>query len=114
MDFHMIVLRKSFYIRWSVGRFPRVHEVNSSRDPSLTAITSNPIVTKRVFPQLRTNKKNCSCLKPTHAHFISICIPLSASISFAFDFRCDFFTSILYPHLLQITLAISLFGFVSY
>ena len=34
MDFHMIVLRKSFYIHWSVGRSPRVHEVNSGRDPS--------------------------------------------------------------------------------
>ena len=30
----MIVLRKSFYIRWSVGRSPRVHEVNPGRDSS--------------------------------------------------------------------------------
>ena len=29
-----MVLRKSFYIRWSVGRSPRVHEVNPGRDPS--------------------------------------------------------------------------------
>ena len=29
-----MVLRKSFYIRWSAGRSPRVHEVNPSRDPS--------------------------------------------------------------------------------
>ena len=35
MDFHMIVLRKSFYIRWSAGRSPRVHEVNLGRDPSI-------------------------------------------------------------------------------
>ena len=34
MDFHMIVLRKSFYIRWSVGRSPRVHDVNPGQDPS--------------------------------------------------------------------------------
>ena len=34
MDFHMIVLRKSFYIRWSAGWSPRVHEVNPGRDPS--------------------------------------------------------------------------------
>ena len=27
-------LRKSFYIRWSAGRSPRVHEVNPGRDPS--------------------------------------------------------------------------------
>ena len=34
MDFHMIVLRKSFDIRWSARRSPRVHEVNPDRDPS--------------------------------------------------------------------------------
>ena len=34
MDFHMIVLRKRFYIRWSAGRSPRVHEVNPGRDLS--------------------------------------------------------------------------------
>ena len=27
-------MRKSFYIRWSAGRSPRVHEVNPGRDPS--------------------------------------------------------------------------------
>ena len=30
-----MVLRKSFYIRWSAGRSPRVHEVNPGWDPSL-------------------------------------------------------------------------------
>ena len=29
-----MVLRKSFYIRWSAGRSPQVHEVNPGRDPS--------------------------------------------------------------------------------
>ena len=29
-----MVLRKSFYIRWSAGRSPRVHEVNPGGDPS--------------------------------------------------------------------------------
>ena len=29
-----MALRKSFYIRWSAGRSPRVHEVNPGRDPS--------------------------------------------------------------------------------
>ena len=29
-----MVLRKNFYIRWSAGRSPRVHEVNPGRDPS--------------------------------------------------------------------------------
>ena len=30
-----MVLRKSFYIHWSAGRSPRVHEVNPGRDPSV-------------------------------------------------------------------------------
>ena len=30
----MTVLRKSFYIHWSAGRSPRVHEVNPGLDPS--------------------------------------------------------------------------------
>ena len=30
-----MILRKSFYIRWSAGRSPRVHEVNPGRDPSV-------------------------------------------------------------------------------
>ena len=29
-------LRKSFYIRWSAGRSPRIHEVNPSRHLSIT------------------------------------------------------------------------------
>ena len=29
-----MILRKSFYIRWSAGRSPRVHEVNPGRDLS--------------------------------------------------------------------------------
>ena len=33
-----MVLRKSFYIRWSAGRSPRVHEVNPGRDPSIGMI----------------------------------------------------------------------------
>ena len=32
-----MVLRKSFYIRWSAGRSPRVHEVNPGRYPSPSA-----------------------------------------------------------------------------
>ena len=30
----MMILRKYFYIRWSSGRSPWVHEVNPGRDPS--------------------------------------------------------------------------------
>ena len=32
--FYLMVLRKSFYIHWSAGRSPRVHEVNPGWDPS--------------------------------------------------------------------------------
>ena len=39
-----MVLRKSFYIRWSAGRSPRVHEVNPGRDPSVL-----PMVSKSKF-----------------------------------------------------------------
>ena len=35
-----MILRKSFYIRWSAGRSPRVHEVNPGRDPSAEPIMS--------------------------------------------------------------------------
>ena len=35
-----MILRKSFYIRWSAGRSPRVHEVNPGRDPSVEAVES--------------------------------------------------------------------------
>ena len=38
-----MVLRKSFYIRWSAGRSPRVHEVNPGR--------VNPV--HEVIPTLR-------------------------------------------------------------
>ena len=36
-----MILRKSFYIRWSAGRSPRVHEANPARDPSLGRDKSN-------------------------------------------------------------------------
>ena len=36
-----MVLRKSFYIRWSAGRSPRVHEVNPGRDPSFQMVHKN-------------------------------------------------------------------------
>ena len=36
-----MVLRKSFYIHWSAGRSPRVHEVNPGRDPSPTLVLRN-------------------------------------------------------------------------
>ena len=39
-----MVLRKCFYIRWSAGRSPRVHEVNPGRDPSWVAKDSLYII----------------------------------------------------------------------
>ena len=38
MDFNLTVLRKSFYIHWSAGRSPRVHEINPGRDPSFLVL----------------------------------------------------------------------------
>ena len=43
MYFHMIVLRKSFYICWSAGRSPRVHEVNPGRDPSVGDVATSKL-----------------------------------------------------------------------
>ena len=37
-----MVLRKSFYIRWSAGRSPRVHEVNPGQDPSMETSSACP------------------------------------------------------------------------
>ena len=34
-----MILRKSFYIRWSAGRSPRVHEVNPGRDSSTSEVS---------------------------------------------------------------------------
>ena len=39
-----MVLRKSFYIRWSAGRSPRVHEVNPGRDPSTILILRHSVM----------------------------------------------------------------------
>ena len=36
-----MVLSKSFYIRWSAGRSPRVHEVNPGWDPSKYLLAKN-------------------------------------------------------------------------
>ena len=46
-----MVLRKSFYIRWSAGRSPRVHEVNPGRDPSFTG-GGDPMVADHWFMQI--------------------------------------------------------------
>ena len=53
-----MVLRKSFYIRWSVGRSPRVHEVNPGRDPS------NGVVELLNSNENETFKVNLHRLKP--------------------------------------------------
>ena len=43
-----MVLRKSFYIRWSAGRSPRVHEVNPGRDPSSDVSSKKLLVYKQM------------------------------------------------------------------
>ena len=50
-----MVLRKSFYIRWSAGRSPRVHEVNPGRDPSDTVLHRNmaAILTQWAFHRVQ-------------------------------------------------------------
>ena len=49
-----MVLRKSFYIRWSAGRSPRVHEVNPGRDPSVIVLIHS--VDSDTMPQGISNK----------------------------------------------------------
>ena len=54
-----MVLRKSFYIRWSAGRSPRVHEVNPGRDPSVYLVSL-------------TMGKSWDCVKPKSIHSFGI------------------------------------------
>ena len=66
-----MILRKSFYIRWSAGRSPRVHEVNPGRDPSIAPTVVDPLEEEQSakreevkpsvpppFPQALQKKKN--------------------------------------------------------
>ena len=59
-----MVLRKSFYIRWSAGRSPRVHEVNPGRDPS-TNVTKGE--RKGLCPQSRVSMP---CQNPITTHAV--------------------------------------------
>ena len=56
-----MVLRKSFYIRWSAGRSPRVHEVNPGRDPSPKAYTKKGLKQKQTSPlnELENTENQC-------------------------------------------------------
>ena len=47
-----MVLRKSFYIRWSAGRSPRVHEVNPGRDLSTIYFRNICCICNNVFSGL--------------------------------------------------------------
>ena len=49
-----MVLRKCFYIRWSAGRSPRVHEVNPGRDPS--TLMSRRGSTNRAIKEVSTKR----------------------------------------------------------
>ena len=51
-----MVLRTSFYIHWSVGRSPRVHEVNPGRGPSIH------IIVKKMKSPLKEEKYETSVL----------------------------------------------------
>ena len=41
---------EKFYIRWTVGRSPRVHEVNPGRDPSLLSLDFVRLELNFVYP----------------------------------------------------------------
>ena len=54
-----MVLRKSFYIRWSAGRSPRVHEVNPGRDSSHVVSTPGVSVDlERVEAEMSLERPN--------------------------------------------------------
>ena len=58
-----MVLRKSFYIHWSAGRSPRVHEVNPGRGPSLRlCLISEKILRKEKKNAKENNFLMFSCL----------------------------------------------------
>ena len=55
-----MVLRKSFYIHWSAGRSPRVHEVNPGRDPSTTVplqIKTDLSITDGINPEHKQEQR---------------------------------------------------------
>ena len=60
MDFHMIVLRKSFYIHWSAGRSPRVHEVNPGRDLSVSILLRWLVLVNYDYESCVDDKKSTS------------------------------------------------------
>ena len=60
-----MILRKSFYIRWSAGRSPRVHEVNPGRDPSKSHTNTVPCVGNN--PPTITINDDSVCRQPIHA-----------------------------------------------
>ena len=50
-----MVLRKSFYIRWSAGRSRRVHEVNPGRDPSFGLLVHYITCMSRALAEIVTH-----------------------------------------------------------
>ena len=71
----MTVLRKSFYIHWSAGRSPRVHEVNPGRDLSprlskrkaLVMFVENQAI---MHPQCRKKVKTGNSGNPSKANLV--------------------------------------------
>ena len=56
-----MVLRKSFYIRWSAGRSPRVHEVNPGRDPSVLFTRPILLKNKKMFDDQHIDCRKGTC-----------------------------------------------------
>ena len=52
-----MVLRKSFYIHWSAGRSPRVHEVNPGRDPSCVIVVFLKKVKRTIGRETRIRRE---------------------------------------------------------
>ena len=57
-----MVLRKSFYIRWSAGRSPRVHEVNPGRDTSCELHDSIPAIDYRIGSGQKWSSQDNWCM----------------------------------------------------
>ena len=75
-----MVLRKSFYIHWSAGRSPRVHEVNLGRDPSCGTSLQNRTCTGIGAEQVRYSLQNRTCTGTGQS-----CTGTGSDLFFCFD-----------------------------
>ena len=82
-----MVLRKSFYIRWSAGRSPRVHEVNPGRDPS--DVMSNRFLDSLFIPQTQKKKKKIVFFLQLHNYpYYGLSSQTQTNLQFVFQLNC--------------------------